>query len=312
MSIENDINILLEESKKIIDEKTCSTTKKKTKMMEKFIPDFYFTAESIGFSLIEDVEVLPITESIDELIAGETISEEFKEKTAVIFEAAVNSRVKSEVNKIYENMIPAIKFMLDKIEVSTIAEAEEKYVQAHDEMMDKVNKYLDYVVEEQVKAQKDSIEVSVKNNIYENFIHGMKTLFKESYIDMPEESVDIVTELQSQVQFLESKLDSALDNSIRLTEKLKLLNKNKLIESVASELSLKNSTEFKMLAESINDTNETDFKTKLDTLKEGFKSKNKEFITGTIVSDSPVLKEEVTPYMDGSIARYVETLNKIK
>ena len=140
------------------------------------------------------------TESDIQAIAGEELSEDFKEKAKGIFEAAVKSKVVEEVNK-----------RVTQIEEEYLEEIEQSTKNFQAEMVEKVDNYLNYVVEEWMKENELAIEKGIRNELTEDFMNGLRNLFKEHYIDVPEEKIDIVDDLFEKVEELEDKLNEQIE-----------------------------------------------------------------------------------------------------
>jgi len=148
---------------------------------------------------MEDREItVDVSEDVSALVEGEELSEDFKTKAATIFEAAVVSRVKAELASLEEEF----ETRLDE-EVETIKEG----------LVDKVDGYLDYVVEQWIERNEIALESGIKSDILEGFVGGLKDLFEQHYIDVPEEKFDVMGEMESKIAELEARLDDVLFNS---------------------------------------------------------------------------------------------------
>tara|TARA_Y100000593_G_scaffold94347_1_gene192979 strand:- start:1457 stop:2695 length:1239 start_codon:yes stop_codon:yes gene_type:complete len=189
------------------------------------------------------------------LLEGEGLSEDFRTKASTIFESAVNSKVE----KIVENL----KEQFDvQLETTT--------TQIHEELTSQVDTYLDYVVEQWMEENKLAVESGLRTELTEDFIGGLKTLFEEHYIDVPEEKVDIFDDLSERVEELEEKLNTEIDKNIQLVEKLSDVNKRDIVESQADGLSEVQKEKLVELSESIDYTTQEEFTEKVSTLKESY------------------------------------------
>lgn len=224
------------------------------------------------------------------------LSEEFKNKMTVLFESAVNARVtlvEAELQEAFEQAVDA--------EVALITE----------DLLTKVDEYLQYVAEEWIEQNEVAIQPTLKTEITEEFIEGLKNLFVESYIEIPAEKLDVFEALSKRLDELETQLNEALTVNMELTEKAKDFEKDELISQVAEGLTILEAEKFRTLAETVDyDENYT---TKLKTLKEHHFSKKRKaadshILTEEIVydSDAPEVKEPVKPEMK----RYIAALNR--
>ena len=200
-------------------------------------------------------ESFDATEVVTALSTGEELSETFKEKASTIFEAAVNT----EVDKHMETA---------EVEVQQIFE--EEFDKAVGDITSKVDSYLDYVVEEWIKENEVAIESGIRSEIAEDFIGGLKTLFTQNYIDVPETKVDVVEELGQKVKELEDKLNTEISSNIALKQELSEHKRDEVIQSLSSEMTVAEVEKLKELSEGISFEDSSDFATKITTLKENY------------------------------------------
>ncbi len=196
-----------------------------------------------------------LKEDIDALLQGEDLSEEFVSKATTIFEAAVMSRV-------------------EEIAEEVEAQLHEQFEQAVEELKEdfaaKIDDYLNYMVEEWMKENELAIESGLRAEIVEDFIGGLRNLFAEHYIDIPEEKVDVVEELTQTVEALEEKLNEQISRSIELKKEINEHKKYQAVQAVCEGLTQTQVEKLKSLAESVEFTSEEDFAEKLNTLKEAY------------------------------------------
>lgn len=221
-------------------------------------------------------------EDIEALVAGEELTEEFKEKAATIFEAAVLSRVKQEVAKLDE----AYEVRLAE-EVESITEG----------LIEKVDGYLDYVVEQWMEQNEIALERGMKSEILEGFVGGLKSLFEEHYIDVPEEKLDILAALEEQVEDLSARLDEQMDNNVKLYEQLSEYEVQAIVTELAEGLAETDKEKFFALVEELEFDGVETFAKKAQTIRESyFTNKGSTTIVESVVTDEPVsLTEEVSP-----------------
>ena len=208
------------------------------------------------------VKDIDVKEDVNALVNGESeLSEEFKQKAATIFEAAVKSKVKSEI---------------ERLEDSYSKELEESKSSLKEDMVQKVDNYLNYVVEEWVKDNELAIERGIKGEIAEDFIGGLKQLFEDHYIDIPDEKYDILEAQAKEIEDLKSKVNSEVEKNISLKKENAELTKGDVYEDVSNGMADTQKEKFKELTESVDFEDADDYKKKLETIKESyFKSEAK-------------------------------------
>merc|ERR1712072_968623 len=201
----------------------------------------------------EDIDV---SEHVDALIACENdLSEEFKSKAATIFESAL----KSQVKEIAESMEAEFEENLNK-------EIESK----KEEMTEKVDSYLNYVVEEWMKENSLALERGIKGEIAEDFISGLKKLFEDHYINVPDEKYNVLEDQSSKIDELNNKLNESIAKNVELTKENGNFKKDQIVDEASENLTDTQKEKFNKLAEEIDYKNEEDFKTKVATVKESY------------------------------------------
>ena len=198
---------------------------------------------------------ISVKEDVDALVEGEDLSEEFKQKASTIFEAAVKSKIRPEV---------------ERIELEKTQEVAEEHETFKTELAEKVDGYLDYVVKEWMTENELAIERGLKGEIAEDFITGLKALFEEHYIDVPDEKYDILESQAQKIEELEGKLNETIG---KLTEKKQSedsLVREAVIKEVSSDLAETQSEKFASLVEDVEFTDKDTFVEKLNTLKENY------------------------------------------
>jgi|TARA_R110002051_G_scaffold224286_1_gene287452 hypothetical protein len=201
------------------------------------------------------IQNIDITADVEALVAGEDLSEEFMQKAATIFEAAVKSKTREEVTRIVEEQQLAI------------AEEVDEYKQS---LAEKVDQYLDYVVEEWMKENELAIERGLKGEIAEDFISGLKQLFEDHYIDVPDERYDVLEAQSEKIAELEEQLNSTMESNIQMNSANSELVREQVIAEVASDLTDTEVEKFASLVEDVDFGDEDGFRAKLDTLKENY------------------------------------------
>ena len=264
------------------------------KDMEEYMDKAHFEPEGDVIAEESEDAVDTAKAELDTLVNNEaTLSEEFKQKTAVIFEAAVKSKLSEEI---------------DRLETQYKEELEEEVSSTKSELVEKVDSYLNYVVENWIKENEIAIENGLRTEIAEGFMDKLKDLFTESYIQVPESKVDLVDELAEQVEELETKLNETTQKVIDQSGEIEEMTKDRIINESASDLA---DTQVEKLKSLVNDLDFEDaekYAEKVKTIKEAHFSQE----TGSS-DESPMIEEdghdevmETSPNME----RYVSTLKK--
>lgn len=196
-----------------------------------------------------------LKEDIDALLAGEDLSEEFVSKATTIFEAAVLTRVEQ---------------IAEEVEAELVEQFEEALEEIKEDFATKIDDYLNYMVEEWMKDNELAIDSGLRSEIVEDFIRGMRDLFAEHYIDIPEEKVDVVEELAAKVEELEEKLNEEVNKSKEYKKELKEHKKIQAIQTACEGLTQTQAEKLKALAENVNFTSDDEFAEKLEQLKEAY------------------------------------------
>lgn len=241
-----------------------------------------------------------IKEDIAALVDGEDLTEEFKEKAATIFEAAVMARVKDEVSKLDE----AYEVKLNE-EMETFKEG----------LVEKIDGYLDYVVEQWLEQNEIALESGMKSDILESFIGGMKSLFAEHYIEVPEEKFDVLGDLQEQIEALKTKLDETVASNVELRTQILESEAEKLVNTYSEGLAETDKEKFLSLVEELEFEGIENFEKKIKTIRESYFTAKAKPLTESVVTDEPVvLDEEVKPRANvtPSMQQYLSTLDRLK
>ena len=228
---------------------------------------------------MEEVEIdADFSDDLNALVDDEaTLSEEFKEKTAVIFEAAVKSKVAAEINRLEE---------------AYAVELEEEVSATKADLVEKVDSYLNYVVENWMEENKLAIQSGLRAEIAEGFMNGLKDLFVENYIEVPESKVDLVDDLADQVEELEEKLNKSTAQAMEVSEELETLKREAIIREASKDLAETQVEKLKTLAGDIDFVSEEAFTTKVATIKESYFTKaTAETVTEEVEEDGDAIVE---------------------
>jgi len=242
-------------------------------------------------------ENLDMSDDVNALLEGENLTEEFKQKATTIFEAAVMSR---------------IEVIAEEVEKQLVEQFESAVEEIKEELAGKVDEYLNYMVNEWMEQNELAIENGLRSEIAEDFIGGLRNLFIEHYIDIPEDKVDVVSEMAEKVAELEDALNEQITKGIALTKEL---NEQKKVEAVYESCEGLTQTQvekLKSLAESVEFTTEDEFANKLETLKSSYFREDYTVATDSALDDEVLIEEEKkTPRSsDPSIDQYVAGISK--
>jgi len=258
-------------------------------------------AEIEGEEIAEDKEEstemnIDLSDDVKALVSTDAdLSEEFKEKAATIFETAVKTRIQEQVKVLeaqYEKKLSN--------ETETIKEA----------MTEKVDSYLNYVVEEWMKENELAVERGIRTEIAEDFITGLKSLFKEHYIDVPEEKYNVLDDLTNQTKDLESKLNEQIEKNVNLTKEVSELNKRETIAEVSEDLTDTETEKFISMAENVEFDSAEKFKEKLETIKESYFPKTKSEVIEENSVDSVAANEPAVEASSDAMAAYTAAISK--
>ena len=202
------------------------------------------------------VKDIDVKEDVNALVSGESeLSDEFKTKAATVFEAAVKSKVKAEIERLEDNYA---------------SELEESKSSMKEDMVQKVDNYLNYVVEEWVKDNELAIERGIKGEIAEDFIGGLKQLFEDHYIDIPDEKYDILEAQAKEIDELKAKVNSEVEKNVNLKKENADLTRGDIFEEVSETMADTQKEKFKGLTENVDFEDADDYKKKLETIKESY------------------------------------------
>jgi AcrR family transcriptional regulator len=216
--------------------------------------NFEFVSEETEVPVEYDYEV-DMNEDVEALFAGEELSEEFKQKAITIFEAAVKAKMQSEIARLEEAYADTLEE-----EVQTIKE----------ELSSNVDDYLNYVVEQWVSDNEVAIEAGLRTELTEDFISGLRQLFAENYIDIPEDKISVVEEFGNKIEELESKLNEEIERNVELTKVLSESMKNEVMYSMTEGLTATQAEKLKQLAENVDFVDADSYATKIQTLRESY------------------------------------------
>ena len=300
MSIEQKITELLAESKaaNLAAEETVEEIVEET--TEEVVAE-EVAAEETTEVVAEETEAekeltVDVSEDVAALINGEDLSEEFKAKAATIFEAAVIARAKQEIARMEEEYATKL---------------EEEVAKNVEGLVEKVDGYLNYVVEQWIAQNEIALEHGMKSEILEGFVSGLKGLFEEHYIDIPEEKFDVLGSMETQVEELEAKLNEQLAANVELAKVVNEMKRVDIIKTATEGLTATEVEKFQGLAEELSYEDAESFATKVQTIRENYFTTKAQAEVTSVVTDEPVevITEEATKKVDPTMARYLSALN---
>ena len=244
----------------------------------------------------EEKKDIDVKEHVDALVAGEdSLSEEFKTKAATVFEAAIKSKVKE---------------IAEEMQADYDKKLTEETSKSKDELVEKVDSYLAYVVEEWMKENELALERGIKGEIAEDFISGLKKLFEDHYIDVPDEKYNVLEDQSSKIEELEKKLNESIEKNVELSKENGEHKRQDIIDEASADLADTQKEKFNKLAEEVEYSNEEDFKTKVATIKESYFGKKES--TSEIDDVAAESNAEQPQDLTNAMAAYSAAISKTK
>ena len=236
-------------------------------------------------------------EHIDAMFNGEDLSEDFKEKASTIFEAAIQARLTEEIAELEEQYSTKLEEALEEVSA---------------EMTSKLDDYLNYCVEQWMKENEVAIEHSLRTEITEEFMEGMKKLFAENYIEIPEDKLNVLEELTATVEQLETKLNDQINENIELSKSISEYSKHEIFDQVAEGLVMTQVEKLRQLAEGIDFDGTDNYKRKLVLVKENYfptKPASQDMKEeDEAIGNNDLNEETQVSFQDPSIKRYFQSI----
>jgi len=245
----------------------------------------------------EEEEKIDIEADVQALLEGEELSEEFQSKARTIFEGAIRSKVAEIKEELQESYATALVEELDKIKEG---------------LTERVDGYLEYVADEWMQENQLQVEAGLKTEMTESFLEGMKSLFEEHYVTIPEEKYDVLNSMVDKLDEMESKLNEQIDRNVALNRRLAESTADGVFAAVAEGLADTQKEKLATLAENVEFESDTDYREKLETLKESYFPSKTSAPKSTSenlseeVSTDEVISEEVAPRMQA----YLDILSR--
>jgi len=291
----------VDEDEEVVAEESCEDEGPKTKKGKGKKSSEEEDKEGKGHEKDEEDEMkeeFDIEEDVNALLAGEELSEEFQEKARTIFETAIRSKVaeiKEELQETHENAL------IEEIEV--IKEG----------LVDRVDAYLEYVADEWISENALAVEHGLKTEMTESFLQGMKGLFEDHYVTIPEDRYDVIESMVDKLDEMEGKLNEQIERNVALNRRLAESVADVIFADVTEGLALSQKDKLASLAENVEFDSEENYREKLVTLRESYFPTR---TTGTQRDDSETLSESTDvqsqqPQVEGRMASYLQTLGRV-
>ena len=241
----------------------------------------------------EQAPEINVEEDMNALFSGEELSEEFQNKAKTIFEAAINSKVAK---------------IKEEIETENEKKIVEEITEVKAALVERVDSYLEYVADEWLKDNKLSVEHGLKSEMTESFLSGMKQLFEEHYVSIPEDKYDVVENMVDKLDEMETKLNEQIERNVGLNKRLAESTADVIVSEVSEGLAATQKEKLASLAESVEFKSEESYREKLETLKESYFGQSVQKQTSETVLNEETQAVEYT----GAMAHYMKALNSVK
>ena len=233
-------------------------SKEETEATEEVVAEEEVSTDEVVAESEETTEAYDMDEDVNALLGGEELSEEFREKAKVVFEAALNSKVKE---------------IQDVLESQYAAQLDEAREELKTSLQERVDAYLEYVCEEWMTENELAVEHGIKSEMTESFLSGMRSLFEEHYVTIPEDKYDVLESMVEKLDDMETKLNEQIDKNIGLNKRLAESSAQDVLTQVSSGLAETQKEKLASLAESVEFESEEEYREKLETLKESYFSR---------------------------------------
>jgi len=249
--------------------------------------------ETVTEEPVVETPELNVEEDMTALFSGEELSEEFQDKARTIFEAAINSRVASIAEDLKKENEEKISEEIESVK---------------SKLVERVDSYLEYVADEWLKENALAVEHGLKSEMTESFLSGMRKLFEEHYVSIPEDKYDVVENMVTKLDEMETKLNEQIERNVGLNKRLAESTADGIVSQVAEGLALSQKEKLTTLAESVEFESEESYREKLETLKESYFGQSVQKETSEQVLNEEAQAQEYT----GAMAQYMSVLNSVK
>jgi outer membrane protein OmpA-like peptidoglycan-associated protein len=244
-----------ETEEEVIEEEEATTDEVVAEEESEATDEVVAEEETSEEEVIEEEESYDVEADVAALLEGEELSEEFQNKAKTIFEGAIRSKVAEIKEELQESYATALVEELDKIKAG---------------LTERVDSYLEYVADEWIQENQIQVEAGLKTEMTESFLEGMKSLFEEHYVTIPEDKYDVLNSMVDKLDEMESKLNEQIDRNVALNRRLAESTADGVFASVAEGLADTQKEKLATLAENVEFESDTDYREKLETLKESY------------------------------------------
>ena len=280
----------------VTEEEVVETVEETPSQLRKKVKEAIDAPEGEVVAESETTEEVSVEEDVEALLQGEELSEEFQAKAKTIFEAAINSKVAAIAEELEADHIKAIK---------------EETAELHGEITERVDGYLEYVASEWLSENQLAVDQGLKAELSESFLTGMKSLFEEHYVQIPEEKYDVLESMVNKLDDMESKLNEQIEKNVALNKRLAESTSDGILSEISEGLAVTQKEKLASLAESVEFESEANYREKLVTLRESYFPKvaaSAQRDTSEHISEGaePAVQEHT-----GSMANYLTTLQRV-
>ena len=236
--------------------------------------------------------VIDVADDVAALLEGEELSKEFQEKTATIFEAAVKSKIEQVANQLEESFKKAF---------------DEEIASHKSELTERIDSYLEFVANEWINENALAVETGIRGELSESFMSGLKTLFEEHYVEIPDDKYDVLEAMTSKLDEMETKLNEQIESNVELTKRLSSSVSDNILDEVSEGLALSQKDKLSELSKGVEFESEEQYREKLTTLKESY------FNAKPVVESSEVTSEEsIVEDHSPAMSQYLSALTKFQ
>ena len=239
--------------------------------------------ETVAEAEVQEEETIDLSDDVKALFEGEELSESFQEKARTIFEATI----KSKIANVKESLVASQQARID-----------EEIGQYKSALQERVDAYLHYVASEWMEENRLAVESGIRGELSESFMTGLKGLFEEHYVSIPEEKYDVLEAMVSKLDEMETKLNEQIDNNVVLTKQLSVSVSDNILDEVSEGLALSQKEKLAELSKGVEFESEEQYREKLGTLKESYFAKKPVSETQEVISEDAPVGEDVSPAME--------------
>ena len=298
--VETEEEVVAEEeisTEDVVEEEVVAEEEAPSRLREKMKEAVEASDETVAESQEEEVaEELDVNDDIAALVEGEELSEEFQEKARTIFEAAINSKVAQ---------------IEEELEADHIKALTEEVAEFKNELTERVDSYLEYVASEWMQENQLAVDQGLKGELSESFMTGLKGLFEEHYVSVPEDKYDVLESMVNKLDEMEEKLNEQIDRNVSLNKRLAESTSDGILSEVSEGLAVTQKDKLASLAESVEFESENDYREKLVTLRNSYFPTKQVTSTQSDGSDFITEENESPVQATGSMANYLSTLQRV-